>query len=130
MDPATLYSTQVRSCALLALNDEDLKHSACIDFQYSIHFCWCIPAFCVTQEFFSWISHFLIDNPQDKVRQATAEMLQGFGTQHYIANLGHGLFKDTEIKSVTEFVNSVHDISEKMIKGVTENGDQVKEALM
>lgn len=40
-----------------------------------------------------------------------SRMLQQFGTQSYIANLGHGIYPDANIETVREFVDSVHRLS-------------------
>ncbi|GIY06901.1 uroporphyrinogen decarboxylase [Caerostris darwini] len=44
------------------------------------------------------------------------KMVQSFGTQKYIANLGHGIYPDMSPESVAVFVNSVHKVSEKLNK--------------
>jgi len=41
-------------------------------------------------------------------------MLKQFGTQRYIANLGHGVHKDVDPESVGTFVDAVHMFSEEM----------------
>lgn len=41
-------------------------------------------------------------------------MLKRFGTQKYIANLGHGVHKDVEPDNVGLFVDAVHMFSEEM----------------
>lgn len=41
-------------------------------------------------------------------------MLGRFGTQRYIANLGHGILKDTDPDSLAVFVDAVHAYSEDM----------------
>lgn len=41
-------------------------------------------------------------------------MLNKFGTQHYIANLGHGVLKDIDPDHVAAFVDAVHTYSEDM----------------
>eukprot|EP00914_Ancora_sagittata_P013554 GHVO01026693.1.p1 GENE.GHVO01026693.1~~GHVO01026693.1.p1 ORF type:complete len:346 (-),score=55.88 GHVO01026693.1:69-1106(-) len=51
---------------------------------------------------------------KEKIRETTARMVEGFGTQKYIANLGNGLFKDTAIPNVRHFVDSVHEVSQRM----------------
>ena len=37
----------------------------------------------------------------------TEKMLQAFGSSHHIANLGHGLYPDTNPESVKVFVQTV-----------------------
>jgi len=39
-------------------------------------------------------------------------MLLKFGTQRYIANLGHGIYPDTDPQRLKTFVDSVHKHSE------------------
>lgn len=51
---------------------------------------------------------------QDEIRKAVKEMLTKFGTQHYIANLGHGILKDTNPDHLGEFINAIHTYSEDM----------------
>ena len=45
------------------------------------------------------------------------EMLKKFGTQRYIANLGHGVLKDTNPDHVGVFIDAVHTYSEDMNAG-------------
>lgn len=43
----------------------------------------------------------------DDVRRETTKMLDAFGTSPYIANLGHGLYPDTEVDKVKCFIDTV-----------------------
>lgn len=41
-------------------------------------------------------------------------MVSKFGPQRYIANLGHGVIRDTDPENVRTFVDSVHIYSEEI----------------
>jgi uroporphyrinogen decarboxylase len=41
------------------------------------------------------------------IKQLTEKMLSDFGSQHYIANLGHGLYPDIEVDKVKFFIETV-----------------------
>lgn len=41
-------------------------------------------------------------------------MIEKFGTQRYIANLGHGMYPDMDPDQVEVFVDAVHEYSEDM----------------
>jgi uroporphyrinogen decarboxylase len=43
----------------------------------------------------------------DVIRERVREMIAEFGVQGYIANLGHGVLKDTPVEHVQEFVSAV-----------------------
>jgi uroporphyrinogen decarboxylase len=45
----------------------------------------------------------------DQVRSETKKMLTSFGTSRYIANLGHGLYPDTEVDKVKCFIDTVKE---------------------
>ncbi|XP_044883200.1 uroporphyrinogen decarboxylase isoform X2 [Mauremys mutica] len=46
--------------------------------------------------------------PKEKIGELVKRMLEGFGTQRYIANLGHGLYPDMSPEHVGAFVEAVH----------------------
>ena len=48
------------------------------------------------------------------VRRETKKMLDGFGPQKHIANLGHGLYPDIEVDKVKCFINTVKEYSTSM----------------
>ncbi|GFN81366.1 uroporphyrinogen decarboxylase [Plakobranchus ocellatus] len=51
---------------------------------------------------------------KDEIQSAVKEMMEQFGTQHYIANVGLGLLGDTDPDKVATFVDAVHTCSKYM----------------
>lgn len=51
---------------------------------------------------------------KEELKHAVKDMVTKFGTQRYIANLGHGVIRDTDPESVRTFVDSVHIYSEEI----------------
>lgn len=51
---------------------------------------------------------------QDDLDFLVEQMIGEFGTQRYIANLGHGIYPDVAWEHVHTFVNAVHKYSKKM----------------
>ena len=49
----------------------------------------------------------------DNVRREARKMLGAFGPEKHIANLGHGLYPDTEVDNVKCFIDTVKEYSEK-----------------
>lgn len=49
----------------------------------------------------------------DQIVPMAEKMIESFGTQKYIANLGHGIYPDANIDCVKSLVDSIHDISKK-----------------
>lgn len=49
--------------------------------------------------------------PKEKIGEIVKKMIDDFGTQHYIANLGHGLYPDMDPDHVGAFVEAVHNHS-------------------
>ncbi|MCF2506417.1 uroporphyrinogen decarboxylase [Dyadobacter sp. CY107] len=47
----------------------------------------------------------------DQIRKEVKSMVQQFGTQRYIANLGHGVYPDTDPDKVRCFIESVKEFS-------------------
>lgn len=45
--------------------------------------------------------------PAGQIRERTSRMVADFGRQGYIANLGHGVLRDTPVEHVQEFVRTV-----------------------
>ena len=43
------------------------------------------------------------------IRRETARMLDGFGAQRHIANLGHGVYPDTPVDGVRRFIDTVKE---------------------
>jgi uroporphyrinogen decarboxylase len=46
--------------------------------------------------------------PQEEIGRLVQQMLDDFGPQRYIANLGHGLYPDMDPEHVGAFVDAVH----------------------
>ncbi|XP_015978986.2 uroporphyrinogen decarboxylase isoform X2 [Rousettus aegyptiacus] len=49
--------------------------------------------------------------PEEEIRRLVRQMLDDFGPQRYIANLGHGLYPDMDPEHVGAFVDAVHKYS-------------------
>jgi uroporphyrinogen decarboxylase len=47
----------------------------------------------------------------EEVKRQTQKMLHQFGTQRYIANLGHGVYPDTHPDKVRCFIDTVKEYS-------------------
>ena len=43
-------------------------------------------------------------------------MVEDFGVRGYIANLGHGMYPDMDPDSVKTLVDTVHSVSEELIR--------------
>ncbi|XP_059840091.1 uroporphyrinogen decarboxylase [Hypanus sabinus] len=54
--------------------------------------------------------------PKDKISEIVKKMIEEFGTQRYIANLGHGMYPDMDPEHVATFVESVHMYSQEKRK--------------
>lgn len=50
----------------------------------------------------------------DDIRREAAKMINAFGREKHIANLGHGLYPDTKADSVKCFIDSVKEYSAKL----------------
>ncbi|QMU26819.1 uroporphyrinogen decarboxylase [Adhaeribacter radiodurans] len=55
----------------------------------------------------------------DSIRQETIAMLQAFGPTRHIANLGHGVYPDTDPEKVKCFIDTVKEYSSKINTPVT-----------
>ncbi|KAK6180527.1 hypothetical protein SNE40_012667 [Patella caerulea] len=51
---------------------------------------------------------------KEEIKKATKEMVQKFGTQRYIANLGHGVMKDTDPDHLGVYIDAIHQYSEEI----------------
>ena len=51
---------------------------------------------------------------KEEICDAVKKMLENFGTQRHIANLGHGMHPDHEPEKLATFIDTVHSYSEKM----------------
>ncbi|XP_033637145.1 uroporphyrinogen decarboxylase-like isoform X1 [Asterias rubens] len=58
---------------------------------------------------------------KEEIQQLVGKMLSRFGTQRYIANLGHGVYPDFDPENVGTFIDSIHEQSEAINK---KNGEK------
>ncbi|XP_071119007.1 uroporphyrinogen decarboxylase-like [Haliotis cracherodii] len=56
----------------------------------------------------------MVFGTDDEIRHNVKEMIQKFGTQRYIANLGHGVMKETNPDKLKVFIDAVHTYSEEI----------------
>ncbi|GCB62313.1 uroporphyrinogen decarboxylase [Scyliorhinus torazame] len=54
--------------------------------------------------------------PEDKISETVKKMIEEFGPQRYIANLGHGMYPDMDPEHVAMFVKAVHTHSRQICK--------------
>ncbi len=52
----------------------------------------------------------------DSIKKETKKMLDAFGSNKHIANLGHGLYPDIEVDKVKCFIDTVKEYSSKMAR--------------
>jgi uroporphyrinogen decarboxylase len=50
-------------------------------------------------------------SPKNELIKLTKEMLNEFGNQKYIANLGHGILPNTPVDNVKVFVDTIKSFS-------------------
>ena len=62
------------------------------------------------------LTHGFPPRGQEKIGELVKKMLEAFGTQRYIANLGHGLYPDMSPEHVGAFVEAVHAHSRQINK--------------
>ena len=51
---------------------------------------------------------------QEDIHYAVKNMLRKFGTQRYIANLGHGMHPDHDPEKLATFIDTIHSYSQTM----------------
>lgn len=52
---------------------------------------------------------------ENVIKEKTKKMVELFGTEKYIANLGHGVWPEHKIENLQTFVDTVREVSEKLI---------------
>ena len=52
-------------------------------------------------------------SPKEDIRAAVKKMVEGFGSQRWIANLGHGIYPDMNPEHLRTFIDSVHEFTKQ-----------------
>ncbi|XP_064404233.1 uroporphyrinogen decarboxylase-like [Halichondria panicea] len=52
-------------------------------------------------------------SPKEDIRAAVKKMAEGFGSQRWIANLGHGIYPDMNPEHLRTFIDSVHEFTQQ-----------------
>lgn len=47
--------------------------------------------------------------PPEAIIKYTENMIEDFGYLRYIVNLGHGIYPDVDVESMTTFIETVHN---------------------
>eukprot|EP00038_Savillea_parva_P000576 m.96985 g.96985 ORF g.96985 m.96985 type:complete len:360 (+) comp10196_c0_seq2:143-1222(+) len=56
--------------------------------------------------------------PDDVIKSEVEKMIRGFGTQKYIANLGHGMHPTHDPEKLRVFIDAVHEVSKRLNSSV------------
>ncbi len=50
---------------------------------------------------------------KENIRGIVEKMVKGFGSQRWIANLGHGIYPDMDPEHLRTFIDSVHEFTQQ-----------------
>lgn len=52
-------------------------------------------------------------SPPDLLKKKTEDMVEQFGRERWIANLGHGIYPDMDPEHLRIFIDSVHQLTQQ-----------------